>query len=185
VRYRLAFLCVLCVAFVPCSAADPCKSGLQPDQRPGPYSALVSTGPQRGQPHCFICETGDRPAVVIFARSLSDPLGKLVQQFDRALVDHKAAELRGWVTFLSDDQPAMDPKVVQWGQQHAVRNLPLGVFSDSAGPPSYRLARDADVTVMLFVKQKVAANFAFRPGELTEERISEILKALPRIVEKK
>jgi hypothetical protein len=184
-----AMLPVFCLGFFvsfvsfadDCSAADPCKSGLQPEQRPGPYSALVSTGPQRGQPHCFICETGDKPAVIVFARSLNDPLGKLVGQLDKALTEHKAADLRGWVTFLSEDQPGLDPRVVQWGKQHAIRTVPLGIFSDADGPPSYRLAQDADVTVMLYVKQKVVANFAFRAGELTDARIAEVFKALPPI----
>jgi hypothetical protein len=170
---------------VPTSAAEPCKSGLQPEQRPGPYSAVVAVGPQRGQAHCFICETADRPAVVIFARSLTEPLGKLVRGLDKALTEYKAADLRGWVTFLSDDQPAFDPKVVRWAQQNAVRSVPLGVYTDADGPLTYRLTRDADVTVMLFVKQKVVANFAFRAGELNDERVEEVLKALPRIVEKK
>ena len=95
---------------------------------------------------------------------------------------HKKAGLRGWVTFLSNDQLGLDPKVVQWGQKHAIRSLPLGVFEDVGGPPSYRLARDADVTVLLFVKQKVVANFAFRAGELGDEKTAEVMKALPRIV---
>jgi hypothetical protein len=120
--------------------------------------------------------------VIVFARELSEPLGKLVAKLDKALADHKAADLRAWVTFLSDDQPALDPKVVQWGQKHAVRAVPLGVFEEVGGPPSYRLSRDADVTVLLFVKQKVVSNFAFRPGELTEARVTEVLQALPRIV---
>jgi hypothetical protein len=36
--------------------------------------------------------------------------------------------------------------------------------------------------VLLFVKWKVVANFAFRPGELTEEKADEVLKALPQVV---
>ena len=60
-------------------ADEPCKSGLQPTQRPGPYSSLIAVGPQRGQQHCYICEAEDRPVVIVFARSLSEPLGKLVQ----------------------------------------------------------------------------------------------------------
>ncbi len=164
---------------------DPCKSGLTAGLRPGPYSALVATGPQRGQPHCFICETGDRPAVAVFARDLSEPLGKFVHRLDKALADHKAAELRAWVTFLNTDPPAFDARVVRWGQQHAIRSVPLGIFADADGPPSYRLGRDADVTVLFFVKQKVVVNFAFRAGELNEERIGDMLKALPRIVEGK
>lgn len=166
-------------------AADPCKSGVQAGLRPGPYSFVIATGTQRGQSCCFICETADKPAVVVFARNPSDALGKLVSQVDKAVADHKVANLRAWVTFLSDDQPALDPKVVKWGLQHAIRNVPLGVFEDTVGPPSYRLARDADVTVMLFVKQKVVANFAYRAGELSDEQIGEVVKSVPRIVEKK
>jgi len=170
------------VAIVALIASDePCKSGLQPSQRPGPYSALVAVGPQRGQQHCFICEAADRPVVIVFARSLSDPLGKLVHRIDKSLAENKAAELRGWVTFLAEDQTALDPKVVAWSQKHAIRSVPLAVFEDTVGPPSYLLAREADVTVLLSVKQKVVANFAFRAGELNDAAIDAILKAVPKI----
>ncbi len=85
---------VCCVGAVCLLAAEPCSSGLQPGQRPGPYSAVVSTGPNRGQPFCYVCETGDRPAAVVFARTLGDPLGKLVAGLDKAVSDHKASEFR-------------------------------------------------------------------------------------------
>ena len=169
----------------PSRAAGPCRSGLQPGQRPGPYAAVISTGPQRGQSHCYICETADRPAVVVFARTLSDSLGKLCQQLDQAVAEHSKAELRAWVTFLSDDQLTLDPRVVQWGKKHALRRVPVGVFEDVGGPPSYHLATDADVTVLLFVKLKVVANFGFREGELNQESVAEVMKALPRIVPEK
>jgi hypothetical protein len=163
-------------------ADEPCRSGLQTGQRPGPYSALVATGPLRGQSHCFICETEDRPAVIIFARNLSEPLGKLAHQLDQTLTQHKPAELRAWITFLSNDQTSLDPRVVEWSKQHATGNLPLAVFEDLDGPPAYRLARDAEVTVLLSRRQRVVANFAFRQGELTEERVREILRAIPGLV---
>ncbi|HEY7313970.1 MAG TPA: hypothetical protein VH643_31765 [Gemmataceae bacterium] len=178
---RAGFSAVLLILASTCFGAEPCDSGPKPGQRPGPYSALVSVGKDRGQLHCFICETEDRPAVIVFARKLSDPLGKLTRGVDRALADHKGAELRAWVTFLSDDQTALDPKVVDWSKKHALRNVPLAVFEDVVGPPSYLIARDADVTVLLSVKQKVVRNFAFRAGELTDARVAEILKALPQI----
>lgn len=169
---------------VACLAGEPVVSGLKPGQRPGPYSSLVSVGAERGQSHCFICAAADRPIVIVFARHLSDPLGKLVRGLDKALVDHKDAELRAWVTFLSDDQTALDPKVVEWSKKHSVRRVPLSVFEDVVGPPSYLIGRDADVTVMLSVKQKVVRNFAFRAGELNDERIAEILKAIPQTTKK-
>ena len=160
---------------------DPCKSGPQPNQRPGPYAALVSVGPQRGTQHCYICEAADRPIMIVFARTLSDPLGKLVHRMDKLTNDHKAAELRSWVTFLAEDQTAFDPQVVPWGQKHATGKVPLAVFEDVVGPPTYLLHREADVTVLLSVKQKVVANFAYRKGELNDAAIEQIVKTVPKI----
>jgi hypothetical protein len=165
-------------------ANEPCRSGLQPGQRPGPYAFLVAVGPQRGQSHCFICETGDRPAVIVFARSTGDPLARLVGRLSQTVKDHKKAELRSWVTFLSENQPELEPRLVEWGRQHGISNVSLGVFEDLDGPPSYRLSREADVTVLLSVNQRVVANFAFRPGELNDEKVKGILEALPKIVTK-
>jgi hypothetical protein len=185
VVFPLCNLCVLCVFVVNSWATEPCTSGLQAGQRPAPYSFILSTGAQRGQAQCFVCETAGRPAVVVFARTPSDALGKLVQGIDKAVVTYKDADVRAWVTFLSDDQPALDPQVVRWGQKHAIRNVPLGVYEDAGGPPSYRLAGEADVTVLLYVKGKVMANFAFRAGELTDEKAADVLKALPQILGQK
>ena len=170
-------------AFLPGAfAADACTSGLAPGQKPGPYSSIVSVGAERGQSHCYICDAAEHPAVIVFARTLTDPLGKLTAGLDKAVGDNKAADLRAWVTFLSDDQTSLDPKLVEWGRKYALRDVPVGVFENPDGPPSYRLSRDADVTVLLFVNRKVVANFAFRPGELTEDRVADVLKAVPDIL---
>jgi hypothetical protein len=176
---RLLPLLAVPLLVVPSRAADPCVSGLDVGQRPGPYSSVVSVGPQRGQSHCFICETADKPAVVVFARRADDDLARLVRLLDQTVADNKTAELRAWVTFLNEDQTAFDPILVAWAKKHAVRNVPLSVFEDRDGPPAYRLHRDADVTVLLFVERKVVANFAFRKGELTEARLEEVRRALP------
>ena len=177
-------LCSLCLCGKS-SSEEPCTSGPQTGQRCGPYAALISTGPQRGQSFCYICQTGDKPAVVVFAHTLTDPLGKLVVQLDKAVTDHKKADLHVWVTFLSDQQLELDPKLVKWSERFAIRSVPLGIFEDPLGPPSYQLSKDADVTVLMFVKQKVVANFALRTGDLNDDKIKEIMTALPRIVSEK
>ncbi len=97
---------------------------------------------------------------------------------DKALADHKAAKLHGWITFLKADQLKFDPLVVHWSQEHALGRLPLGIFEDDGGPPAYRLNRDAEITVLVCNDQKVVANFAFRAGELTSARVAEIVKAI-------
>ena len=40
------------------------------------------------------------------------------------------------------------------------------------------------MTVLLSVKQRVVRNFAFRPGELTDARIAEVLAAIPTLTKK-
>src|SRR5277367_5985307 len=176
-RLLAIFAVLACISI---AAADPCKSGPKPNQRPGPYSSLVCVGKERGTQHCYVCESADRPVVIVFARTLSDPLGKLVKQLDGAVKEHKAAELRSWVTFLADDQTKMDPLIVKWAQQHAI-GLPCGVFEDTVGPPTYLLAKEADVTVLLSVNRKVVANFAFRAGELNDAAIADVVKSVPKI----
>jgi hypothetical protein len=163
-------------------AAEPCVSGPRVGQRPGPYSFVMSTGPERGKTQCYICETADRPMVIVFARGLSEPLAKLVTKLDAAVAENKKAELRSWLTLLAEDQSKLDEAILAWARKYRLKGLPVGVFEDVEGPPSYKLHRDADVTVLLAVKQKVVVNAAFRAGELTDAKINEILAALPKIL---
>src|SRR6266849_1334867 len=120
-RHSLSWLGMLSLSILAldrCQATDPCRSGLDPGQRPGPYSAVISTGPERGKAHCYICETGDRPAIVIFARTLNEPLAKLCQRLDKAVAEHQGAKLRSWATFLNVEPLSFDPKVVRWAKDH-------------------------------------------------------------------
>lgn len=181
-----ALYCIVGVMGLALIAADnPCVSGLPSGKRTGPYSSVISTGPERGKSHCYICETGEKPAVIVFARSPSKELGALAAKIDKALVDHKSADLRGWITFLNADQLKLDPKVVGWSRELGLRQLPIGIFEDEGGPPAYRLSRDADITVLVCNKQKVAANFAFRSGEMTPARVTEIGKAIDKVAGEK
>ncbi len=160
---------------------EPCISGVPVGRRPGPYIFTVATGEQRGQPTCYICETGPSPAFVVFARKTSKPLGKLLNQLDPVVEpDITKDGIRGWVTFLDNNKFDIDT-LAKWGQEQAVKNIPLGVFDDPIGPPSYLLNEEAEVTVLLFVNEKVVANFAFRPGELDETKVKQILKTVPKL----
>jgi hypothetical protein len=184
-RHLLAAAALFVVAPLLFAGDLPCKSGLPAGKRPGPYSSLVATGEHRGQQHCFVCETGDRPAVIVFARSLSNPLGKLLHQIDGALADQKKSELRAWATFLSNDQPGLDPRLVQFGKKHSIGNVALTVFEDVVGPPAYQLSAEADVTVLVAVKQRVAGNFAFRAGQLNDAAIARVMRAVRQLDDKK
>jgi hypothetical protein len=167
------------------SAEDPCVSGVPAGKRPGPYSFLVATGPQRGQQTCYICEQheGNKPAAVVFARTLSDPLASLLSKLEASGADKKDSGYKVWMTQLtaSADLDAL----AKWAQKQGLKTTPIGAFEDADGPPSYKLNKDADVTILLFTKQKVVANFAFRTGEFNDKAIDEVLKTVPQLFEKK
>jgi hypothetical protein len=155
-------------------AADPCVSGVAVGQRCGPYSFLVATGPERGKQTCFICEQMDKPTAVVFVRTLSNATGKLVAALDAEMTAHKDEGFKAWMTQLA---PKADlDALAKWAQNQGLKNAPVGVFEDVDGPPSYKISAEADVTVMLFVNQKVSANYAFRAGELTDDKIKTVVK---------
>jgi hypothetical protein len=178
-RVLLVAACLLASVAV---ADEPFASGLKVGQRPMPYSFILATGPNRGTAFCYICDTEDKPAAIVFARTLSEPLGKLAAHLDQAVADAKLPEFRAWLTLLDDGKsPTAEKALIAWGQKHALRNLPLGIFEDPVGPPAYRLHKDADVTVVLFVKQKAVTNYAFKAGELTDAKAAEIVKSLDKL----
>ncbi len=165
--------------------ADPCVSGIPVGQRPGPYSFLVATGPQRGQQTCYICEQHENnlPAAVVFSRTTSEPLAQLLTKLHATGVAQKNPGYKVWMTLLAE-KADLDA-LAKWAQKEGLKSVPVGTFEDSDGPPAYKLHKDADVTVLLFTKQKVVANFAYRAGELDEKAIEEIVKAVPQLFEKK
>ncbi len=183
---RFLFCLCLSLALTPAlQAEDPCVSGVPVGNRPGPYSFLVATGKERGQQTCYICEQheGNKPAAVVFARSTTDGLAKLLTRLEVAGAEKKDSGYRVWMTLLAE-KADLDA-LATWAQKKGLKTVPVGAFEDADGPPSYRLHKDADVTVLLFAKQKVIANYAFRAGELTDRRIDEVVKSVPHLFEKK
>jgi hypothetical protein len=49
-------------------------------------------------------------------------------------------------------------------------------------PRGHRLPADAAVTVVIFQKLKVQSSFAFRKGELTDEKVTSICNALTKLL---
>jgi hypothetical protein len=166
-------------------AAEPPTSGTPVGKRPGPYSFLVATGPQRGQQTCYVCEQheNNKPAAVVFARSTSDSLGKLLAKLDDAALAEKGSGAKVWMTLLADKADLN--ALAKWAQGQGLKACPVGVYEDADGPPSYKLHKDADVTVILFTKQRVVANFAFRAGELDDKGLQKVMKSVPLLFEKK
>jgi len=58
-------------------------------------------------------------------------------------------------------------------------------IDNSAGPQNYKVAKDADVTVVLYTEGNVKANFAFKKGEMKDADVKTILASVPKILPEK
>jgi len=121
--------------------------------------------------------------VNVFARELTDNLASLVKQLDAVVGKNEEKKMAGFVVLLSEDPDADEAKVVAFAEKHGIKNLPLTLFDGVAGPPSYNLAQDADVTVHLWVKTEVKANHAFGKGGLTDAAVKQVVAETAKILE--
>src|SRR5262245_53269289 len=121
---------------------------------------------------------------MIFAREVSDNLTSLVKKFDAEAGKNKAAKMGTFVVFLSADEKLND-SLKALGEKEGLKNCILSTMETPAGPEKYSVAKDADITVLLYVKQKVVANYAFKKGELNSAAIDKIVADIPKILPEK
>jgi len=124
--------------------------------------------------------------VCIFTRTLTDDLASLVKKVDKKAGSYKGdsdSPMRAFVVYLTDDPDAAEPKLEEFGKKHNIKNVPLTIFDGVAGPPKYKVAQDAELTVLLWSKIEVKANHAFGPGEFKAKHIPAIVKDMAKIME--
>jgi hypothetical protein len=120
---------------------------------------------------------------MIFAREVSDPLTSLVKKIDAATVKNSANRMCSFVVFLTDEENAKD-KLKTLADKEGIKKTILTI-DNVPGPPDYHIAKEADVTVVLYNKRKVEVNYAFKKGELNSQKIDQIIGDLPKILPNK
>lgn len=161
-------------------AADPLKSGPQVGQSVDSFEPRNVTGPFAPDEHCLVCWTAARPGVMILARRLSDPLTSLVKKVDAANKE-QGNKLCSFVVFL-DDEKGLDTKLKDLAAKEKLEKTVLAI-DNPKDTGSDGVPKDAEVTVVLFVKHKVKVNRAYRKGELTTAEVEKIVKELPKILD--
>jgi hypothetical protein len=180
IRRLLATAAVLAALVAPVVAAE-LKSGPQVDEKlAGPFHPLNVTGSKAGQKACLYCSNGDNPVAMIFARKTSDNLAKLIKKVDETVGKNKDKDMGSYVVFL-DDKQGLDKELKSMAEKNGIKNVVLSI-DNPAGPEGYNVAKDADVTVVLYVKRTVKANHAFKNGELKDGDIEKILNDVSKIV---
>jgi hypothetical protein len=121
---------------------------------------------------------------VIFAREITPPLTSLVKKIDEATVKNNSCDMGSFVVLLSDEKPTATRKLKELAKTQKLKETVLALH-DAAGPEEYKIAKDAEITVLLYVEHEVKANFAFRKGEFEEKDISRVLDGLVKILPQK
>jgi hypothetical protein len=103
-------------------------------------------------------------------------LTSLVKQFDAAVGEKK---IKSFVCFLSDDEKLPD-QLKELAKKEKIKNTPFAI-DNPAGPDAYKIAKDAEVTVLLYKAHTVEANHSFRKGELTADAVEKVVKDLSKI----
>ena len=120
--------------------------------------------------------------ICVFARKIDGPLTSLVKQINEEVGKNTDKKLSAFVVFLTDDTDEMKPQVEKLADKEKIVNVPLTIGEIPAGPPAYKIDKDADVTVMLWKGLKVESNHAFKAGGLHKEQIAAIIKDIPKIL---
>jgi len=124
--------------------------------------------------------------VTIFTRSITDDLASLVKQID-AKVGHpnsKTTTNRAFLVLLSDDPDADSAKLKALAKKHKIKNVPLTIFDGIAGPPSYKINKGAEVTVLMWTKAKIKVNRGFAKGELTKKTVKSVVADAGKVLTK-
>jgi hypothetical protein len=120
---------------------------------------------------------------MIFAREVSDPLTSLVKKIDTATAKNSSCKMGSFVVFCSDDQ-GLEEKLKDLAKKENLDHIVLTI-DNPTGPPKYKVAKDADVTVVLYERQQVKANYAFKKGEMKDKDIEKIVADLSKILPEK
>jgi hypothetical protein len=105
----------------------------------------------------------------------------LVKKIDAATSEHKDAHMGSFVVFCGDAKKLEKEAKALADNEHVSHTI-VTVYDGAAGPSAYKLAKDADVTVLLYSKRTVKASYGFREGELTSADVDRIVADLVKIL---
>jgi hypothetical protein len=155
-------------------------SGPQVEKKvPGPFFPLNVTGSKAGEKNCLFCSNGDNPVAMIFAREVTPAVKTLIKKIDQATLKNKDCEMGSFVVFCSDED-GLEKKLKELADDSKLSKIVLSIDSPT-GPEKYNVAKDADVTVVLYTKRTVKANYAFKKGQLNEKNIDRIVSDITKI----
>ena len=158
-------------------------SGLEIGDFPKAFYVTDVTGPAAGNGKlCYRCRYGAQPVVTIFTRTMDETVAKLVKEIDTLVGKNREGRMAAFVVLLTDDPSAEEGNLKKLAEAQGILHTPLTVFDNLLGPNSYRLSKEADVTVLMWVDDEVKVNHAFKIADLNEKIIGQIAGDTSRIL---
>ena len=100
---------------------------------------------------------------------------------DEATVKNAKKEMGSFVIFL-DKSDENEKAVKTLAEKNKIKETVLAL-DNPAGPKGFDIAKEADVTVLLYVGKKVKVNYSFEKGKMTAKEVEKIIADLPKILE--
>lgn len=156
-------------------------SGRAIGERVPQFYVRAVTGPLMNKSICYVCRNGDRPVVMVLLRDVVDGVPRLLEEVDRFVDQHRADSVRGFCVLLSENQRTATSTLQTLSFDHRL-SLPLTVAPPQLeSPANQNLHPDAAVTVVLYQDQTVQATYGFRAGEVTRERIDDLMAGVRKL----
>ena len=155
----LAVVALSCVSV----SAEELKSGLAAGEGIGAFQVVKVAGAEgdglaeKGDQLCYRCKYGPRPQVMVFTRKTDGEVANLTKELNSAVAANSEKKLAAFVNVLNADKGAAEKGAADLAAHADVKNVPVVVPVESEnGPANYGLNPDAEVTVIIANKSKVA-----------------------------
>jgi hypothetical protein len=103
----------------------------------------------------------------------------LVKQIDKKIGEN--GTLKSFVVLMPKKGEKPADALEKLAKDAGIKHVPLTIGESPNGPPDYEVARDADVTVLMWKEHRVRVNHAFK-GELTDKDIGAVVADIPKVL---
>ena len=183
----LSLVCAATLMVAGLAQAEDVKSGLKEGAGIGPFYVTKCAGAEKdgvevGKNLCYRCKNGARPQVMVFTRSGSDKVVKLVKELDGQLAAHEDAQLRAFVNVLGESKDAAMDEAKKLAAASKASQVPFVVPNEfENGPEDYGINPKAELTILIANESKVVSNVAV--ASIKDLDIDSVLAQVKKVVE--
>ena len=125
--------------------------------------------------------------VALFTRSIADDLTSLVKQVDEQVAKNEDKKMASFVILLSTDADGDEAKLKALAEKASIKHVPLTLFDGVAAPTppkkNYKIAEDAEVTVLHWKGRNTVVNHTFAKRKLDKAAVKEVVESTSKTLE--